>query len=130
MTIDSQDLLNLITEIKQAKQQLGKVTDHKEQVMNQYKQAVDSADQAEHEYMNLMRVLEYCMDHDCDPAYAKLTLSDTQNSQTNNTQSRGSKIMGLPSAGYRKAESLALSHKQPSASRTFKQKMVDWMLKP
>jgi hypothetical protein len=130
MTTDTQDLLNLIAEIKQAKQQLGKMTDQKEQVMNQYKQAVDSADQAEREYLNLMRVLEYCMDHDCDPAYAKLTLSDAQTAQATNTQPRGTRLLNLNSSGYSAPDPFALSQKQPSSPRTFKQKMVDWMLKP
>lgn len=130
MTTDTQDLLNLIAEIKQAKQQLGKMADHKEQVMNQYKQVVDSVDQAEHEYMNLMRVLEYCMDHDCDPAYAKLALSSAKTAQATNTQPRGSRLSNLHSSGYSAPEPFALSQKQLSGTRTFKQKMVDWMLKP
>lgn len=129
MTTDTQDLLNLVAEIKQAKQQLIAAHEQHEHMMNQYKQAMDDRDQSNREYLGLMRVFEYCVEHDCDPAYAKLMLSDTQTSRATNTTPGYNQLKSVPSSTYARPESFVLSPNRVSGQRTFKQKMVDWMLK-
>jgi len=133
MTTDPQDLLNLIEEIRQAKQQLVQAEVNKEQVITQYKQVVDAHDQADREYVNLMGVFEYCVHHDCDPAYAKLMLSAKPNTKSHHNQvGRGSQIQHLPTASHHShmAGMAGMAGPPPiKQTRTIKQKMVDWMMK-
>lgn len=124
---DQTDLHNLIQEIKQAKHQLNHAFEQKEQALETYKAFHEAYDQADRQYLSLMTVFEYCLAHDCDPAYAKLMLSDAQ-VQKSSGHGRGSKVKSLPqpNALYSRGESAPTTLQ---ASRTFKQKVVDWMLK-
>ncbi len=124
MTQNHQDLLALIEEIKLAKQQLMSAHDHKEQMVQEFKKVSDQYEQADRQYMSLMNVFEYCVAHDCDPAYAKLTLSATPTVHPSPKLSgRGTKLYALPQ------ENVVSGHQYQARPRTIKQKMVDWLLK-
>lgn len=121
---EHQDILNLIEELKQAKQQLDQAAEERERQVLVYKQAHDAYDSADRSYTHLLTVFEYCVAHDCDPAYAKIMLSDKQQRKSETqTLTRGSKLMSLPMA------EAGMPNPRASKSRTLKQKMVDWMMK-
>ena len=124
MTQNHQDLLELIEEIKLAKQQLVSAHDNKEHMVQEFKKVSDQYELADRQYMSLMNVFEYCVAHDCDPAYAKLTLSATPTVQPGSKLSgRGTKLYALPQ------ENTVSGHQYQARPRTIKQKMVDWLLK-
>lgn len=123
-SVDQTQFVDLIQDLKRAKQQLIAAVDHQEHMMTNYKQAVDARDQADREYQHLLHVFEYCVAHDCDPAYAKLTLSATPTVQPSPKLSgRGTKLYALPQ------ENTLSGNPYQARPRTIKQKMVDWLLK-
>jgi hypothetical protein len=120
MTQDSQDILDLLLEIKHAKRELVTAQTNKEKALQEFKHVSDQYDQADRQYLNLLQVFEYCMHHDCDPAYAKLVMSDQHTLKPQKGIMRGTTLQTIAEASMTQP----LPH-----SRTFKQKVVDWLLR-